>query len=152
MSRARLAPSLAPRADRANLTPKLSTLDKWCRALEGVGVEFIDVIVEHSPGVRLQKGNAPRQEDVRRNQQDHRSHEPAGRPALGPARPLGPREDPSLHPALHCALPGGGRDRPLRPLMVQPLQAGRQVCRAPDQPRAAPALGWSLMALAETND
>ena len=30
------------------------------------------------------------------------------------------REDPSLHPALHCALPGGGRDHPLRPLVVQP--------------------------------
>jgi len=64
VSRARLAPSLAPRSDRANFTPKLSTLDKWFRALEGVGVEFIDVIVEHGPGVRLQKGNTPRQEDV----------------------------------------------------------------------------------------
>ena len=108
MSRARLAPSLAPRADRANLTPKLSTLDKWCRALEGVGVEFIDVIVEHSPGVRLQKGNAPRQEDVRRNQQDHHSHEPAGRPALGPAHPLGPREDPSLLQRYIAHFPAAG--------------------------------------------
>jgi transcriptional regulator with XRE-family HTH domain len=36
--------------------PKLSTLNKWYRALEGAGVEFIDESVEHGPGVRLQKG------------------------------------------------------------------------------------------------
>jgi hypothetical protein len=36
--------------------PKLSTLNKWYRALEGAGVEFQDESVEHGPGVRLQKG------------------------------------------------------------------------------------------------
>ena len=34
--------------------------------------------------------------------------------------PIRPREDPSLHPALHRAFPGGGRDHPLRSLVVQP--------------------------------
>jgi predicted transcriptional regulator len=38
--------------------PKLSTLNKWYRALEGAGVEFIDESVEHGPGVRLQEGKA----------------------------------------------------------------------------------------------
>jgi len=36
--------------------PKLSTLNKWYRALEGVGVEFTDKSVEQGPSVRLQKG------------------------------------------------------------------------------------------------
>ena len=34
--------------------------------------------------------------------------------------PLRPREDAGLRPALHRAFPGGGRDHPLRPLLVQP--------------------------------
>jgi transcriptional regulator with XRE-family HTH domain len=38
--------------------PKLSTLNKWYRALEGAGVEFIDEDAERGPGVRLQKGKA----------------------------------------------------------------------------------------------
>jgi hypothetical protein len=33
-----------------------SALNKWYRALEAVGVEFIDDDPEHDPGVRLQKG------------------------------------------------------------------------------------------------
>jgi transcriptional regulator with XRE-family HTH domain len=33
--------------------PKLSTLNKWYRALEGAGVEFIDDDAERGPGVRL---------------------------------------------------------------------------------------------------
>jgi hypothetical protein len=40
---------------RASSDSKLSTLNKWYRALEGAGVEFIDD-AEHGPGVRLQKG------------------------------------------------------------------------------------------------
>jgi len=36
--------------------PKLSTVNKWQRALEAAGVEFIDESPEHGPGVRLQKG------------------------------------------------------------------------------------------------
>ena len=35
---------------------KLSALNKWYRALEGTGVEFIDESVEQGSGVRLQKG------------------------------------------------------------------------------------------------
>jgi len=35
--------------------PKLSTLNKWYRALEAAGVEFIDEDAERGPGVRLQK-------------------------------------------------------------------------------------------------
>ena len=33
--------------------------------------------------------------------------------------PLRSREDPSLHPTLPRAIPSGGRDYPLRPLVVQ---------------------------------
>jgi transcriptional regulator with XRE-family HTH domain len=33
--------------------PKLSTLHKWRRALESVGVEFIDPVEDKGPGVRL---------------------------------------------------------------------------------------------------
>jgi transcriptional regulator with XRE-family HTH domain len=38
--------------------PKLSTLNKWYRALEGAGVEFIDDDAEadRGPGVRLRHG------------------------------------------------------------------------------------------------
>lgn len=36
--------------------PKLSTLNKWYRALAAAGVEFIDEDAERGPGVRLQKG------------------------------------------------------------------------------------------------
>ena len=35
--------------------PKLSTLNKWYRALEAAGVEFIDEDAERGPGMRLQK-------------------------------------------------------------------------------------------------
>ncbi len=38
--------------------PKLSTVNKWQRALEAAGVEFTDENPEHGPGVRLQKGKA----------------------------------------------------------------------------------------------
>jgi hypothetical protein len=62
VSRARLAPShqSAP-SERVPLgsDPKLSTLNKWYRALEGAGLEFIDDDAEHGPGVRLQKGKPP---------------------------------------------------------------------------------------------
>ena len=62
MSRARLAPSLCAVRTGASLggDPKLSTLHKWYRALEGAGVEFIDESVELGPGVRLQKGKPQR--------------------------------------------------------------------------------------------
>jgi hypothetical protein len=33
-----------------------SALNKWYRALEGAGVEFIDEDAERGPGLRLQKG------------------------------------------------------------------------------------------------
>jgi hypothetical protein len=36
--------------------PKLSTVNKWQRALEAAGVEFMDEGPEHGSGVRLQKG------------------------------------------------------------------------------------------------
>jgi ribosome-binding protein aMBF1 (putative translation factor) len=36
--------------------PKLSTVNKWQRALEGAGVEFQDENAERGPGVHLQKG------------------------------------------------------------------------------------------------
>jgi hypothetical protein len=36
--------------------PKLSTLNKWYRALEGAGIEFIDEDGARGPGVRLQNG------------------------------------------------------------------------------------------------
>jgi len=39
--------------------PKLSTLNKWYRALEGAGVEFIDDDAEHGPGVRLRHSGKP---------------------------------------------------------------------------------------------
>jgi transcriptional regulator with XRE-family HTH domain len=41
--------------------PKLSTLNKWYRALEGAGVEFIDGSVEddRGPGVRPRHGGKP---------------------------------------------------------------------------------------------
>jgi predicted transcriptional regulator len=41
--------------------PKLSTLNKWYRALEGAGVEFIDEDQdgERGPGVRLRHGSKP---------------------------------------------------------------------------------------------
>jgi len=41
--------------------PKLSTLNKWYRALEGAGVEFIDGSVEddRGPGVRLRHSGKP---------------------------------------------------------------------------------------------
>ena len=41
--------------------PKLSTLNKWYRALEGAGVEFIDEDEdgERGPGVRLRHGSKP---------------------------------------------------------------------------------------------
>ena len=39
--------------------PKLSTLNKWYRALEGVGVEFIDDDAERGPGVRLRRSGKP---------------------------------------------------------------------------------------------
>ena len=35
---------------------KFSALNKWYRALEVAGVEFIDEGIDHGPGVRLQKG------------------------------------------------------------------------------------------------
>ena len=35
--------------------PKLSTLNKWYRALETAGVEFLDEDAERGPGLRLQK-------------------------------------------------------------------------------------------------
>jgi transcriptional regulator with XRE-family HTH domain len=38
--------------------PKLSTLNKWYRALEAAGVEFIDEDAERGPGVRLHKVKA----------------------------------------------------------------------------------------------
>lgn len=39
--------------------PKLSTLNKWYRALEGAGVEFIDDDAERGPGVRLRHSGKP---------------------------------------------------------------------------------------------
>jgi len=41
--------------------PKLSTLNKWYRALEGSGVEFIDDSAEddRGPGVRLRHSGKP---------------------------------------------------------------------------------------------
>ena len=39
--------------------PKLSTLNKWYRALEGAGVEFIDDDAERGPGVRLRHSDKP---------------------------------------------------------------------------------------------
>jgi hypothetical protein len=61
----RLAPSpTSARSERGphGQRPKLSILNKWYRALEGAGVEFIDESVEHGPGVRLQKGKPPARE------------------------------------------------------------------------------------------
>ena len=39
--------------------PKLSTLNKWYRALEGAGVAFIDDDAERGPGVRLRLSGKP---------------------------------------------------------------------------------------------
>jgi hypothetical protein len=36
--------------------PRLSTVGKWQRALEALGVEFQDESAEHGSGVRPQKG------------------------------------------------------------------------------------------------
>jgi len=36
--------------------PKLSALDKWRRALEAAGIQFIDEDADGGPGVRLQRG------------------------------------------------------------------------------------------------
>jgi len=37
--------------------PKLSTLNKWRRALEAAGIEFIDEDEDRGPGVRLKKSS-----------------------------------------------------------------------------------------------
>lgn len=39
--------------------PKLSTLNKWYRALEKAGVEFIDDDAERGPGVRFRQSGKP---------------------------------------------------------------------------------------------
>ena len=39
--------------------PKLSTLNKWYRALEGAGVEFIDDDADRGPSVRLRHSGKP---------------------------------------------------------------------------------------------
>ena len=39
--------------------PKLSARNKWYRALEGAGVEFIDEDAERGPGVRLRLSVKP---------------------------------------------------------------------------------------------
>jgi hypothetical protein len=50
-----------PRAGIPRSDPKLSTLNKWYRALDGAGVEFIDESVEddRGSGVRLRHGGKP---------------------------------------------------------------------------------------------
>jgi hypothetical protein len=54
-------PGTAHATAGARQRPKLSTLNKWCRALEGAGVEFIDEDEdgERGPGVRLRHGSKP---------------------------------------------------------------------------------------------
>ena len=50
----------------------------------------------------------------------HRARQPARVPRRRAARAVRPREVADVHAALHAALPGGGRDRDLRPQLVQP--------------------------------
>ena len=63
---------------------------------------------------------ARRRGQGRHDQGDHRARQPARVPAGRAARAVGPREDADVHAALHAALPGGRRDRDLRPQLVQP--------------------------------
>ena len=56
----------------------------------------------------------------RHDQADHRVPQPAGRPDRRAAQPDRAGARPVVLPALHRPPPGQGRDRHLRPLLVQP--------------------------------
>ena len=71
------------------------------------------------PGRRPVRGTR-RGRQGRHHQAVHGAPEPARRPRRGPREAHRARTRPVVLPALHRASAGGGRDRPVRPVLVQP--------------------------------
>src|SRR5206468_5641023 len=103
-----------------------------------------------SPGVGETQGPADhhsvrgtrRRGEGRHDSRHHRTCESPRVPPRGVTRSIRPREEPDVYTALYAALPGGWRDRDLRPQLVQPCR-----CRIRDgilYQGTAPALPRTL--------
>ena len=112
-----------PARARQRRNDKALSSKDYEKQLKKLHVELVKlqewVVPQGAQGLHRVRGPRRRRQG-RHDQGDHRAREPARVPRDRAAGADRAREVADVHPALPAAPPGGGRDRDLRPQLVQP--------------------------------